>query len=1033
MHKKALFLLSLVALILFFLPLHTTHAATYPYDAPVISSVENTAEGIQVAWDEVEGAEAYTILRKTGTGGWFKMATTQETIWIDESPTSGKIYYYSVRCSKADGSQYTSTRDQNGTPMICIRSRNITIEEDILGLKLKWSAIANVSGYDVLRRRAGETEWETVLNTAQTTVIDMTAESNIEYEYTVRGKVAVNGEVFYGAIDESKVKSKSFIKAPVITSAKNDGDAIAITWDAVPGADTYTVLRKTGENGKWVKKIVKTDTEYRDTDVVSGKTYYYSVRCSNATATKYTSLRDPNGTPVFCMKSRNITLSNKLDGVHISWSAISGADDYQVFRVTENDSGLEYTTIGITSSTSFTDMQVENNRSYSYTVRGRKQADWSDTGYALGGISSEKVQSIKYLTAPAITEITQDGTSIQVKWDAVEGAENYTILKKTNSGSWKKKASTTETSWTDAEGKTSGNIYTYAVRCSTPDGASYTSARDDGTSYAYLKNPTIKAGENRVEGVKLTIGLVKCTQAFEVHRIDMYGEDVLLGTMENNNQNTVSFTDLTAVENSSYNYYVIGIYDDTRVMSNMFGIWFARETQTLYVKDSFVNLYATPDATSESITIPYRTEVKYIGVESSSQAGTWKQIQYQDAAYYMWEDIGQEKLSETRSEGNYSSENPYVQQVLDEALNIIHNQNTTYRRNDSTGIPDENGKYGYDCSGFVSYCIKKVMRQAIPTFDYYAKVDSMYALTTLYNEGLPGEYQIADVALEDIQPGDVIFFNLAEESGDETENEFMPNHVGIYLGNQEFIHCTHYNWGGDGVYIMPMDEYYTSSITGIKRFIPASVQSAETTMYFAGFRINLRDADSIDSNIVATAYGNEAATVLFTSENWAYISYNGENYFIGLTYLSSNPFLGEAEPKILGIIKGTLYSAPTSESEEKVTIYAGEEVDFKGQFFDSLFYVISYQGIDWYFYTEQDINDILLDSIEDLEKEGVAYSVTTSTNMRTQPETNAPVIRMLRRGEQVQVLLMPNPNSNWCMVKTANDEIGFTSFSALSQ
>ena len=209
------------------------------------------------------------------------------------------------------------------------------------------------------------------------------------------------------------------------------------------------------------------------------------------------------------------------------------------------------------------------------------------------------------------------------------------------------------------------------------------------------------------------------------------------------------------------------------------------------------------------------------------------------------------------------------------------------------------------------------------------------------------------------------------------------------------------------------------------------IEPSNTPMYFSGFRINLRDAGNVDANIVATAYGNEEATVLFTNENWAYISYQGENYFVDKGFLSFAPSNTEETAKVFALVKGQLYSEPTSECTEKQTIYGGMSVGYCGRYFDSSYYVVRYQNQTWYLYTEQNIDEVLKNDISDFMLEGEFYTVSTSVNMRTLPESNAEVIRLIRKGETVQMLILPNQNSNWCLIKTANDEIGFTSFSSL--
>ena len=68
-------------------------------------------------------------------------------------------------------------------------------------------------------------------------------------------------------------------------------------------------------------------------------------------------------------------------GVTIKWYRVSGATQYRVFRKVN---GGGWKSIGVTSGTSFVDRNVQNNTSYTYTVRcltpdGKSYAGGYDT------------------------------------------------------------------------------------------------------------------------------------------------------------------------------------------------------------------------------------------------------------------------------------------------------------------------------------------------------------------------------------------------------------------------------------------------------------------------------------------------------------------------------------------------------------------------------------------------------------------------------------------------------------------------------
>jgi cell wall-associated NlpC family hydrolase len=97
---------------------------------------------------------------------------------------------------------------------------------------------------------------------------------------------------------------------------------------------------------------------------------------------------------------------------------------------------------------------------------------------------------------------------------------------------------------------------------------------------------------------------------------------------------------------------------------------------------------------------------------------------------------------------------------------------------------------GFDCSGLVRYVFKQVLGVELPR-----TAKSMSA------EGVP-------VLLADLQVGDLVFFNT---------RKFAFSHVGIYLGEQRFVHAP--NRRGT-VNIEEIDlKYWRSRFNGARRLV----------------------------------------------------------------------------------------------------------------------------------------------------------------------------------------------------------------------
>lgn len=100
-----------------------------------------------------------------------------------------------------------------------------------------------------------------------------------------------------------------------------------------------------------------------------------------------------------------------------------------------------------------------------------------------------------------------------------------------------------------------------------------------------------------------------------------------------------------------------------------------------------------------------------------------------------------------------------------------------------------NGPNVFDCSGFTVYCYKSIGVTLPRVAEDQAKVG-------------------AAVAKANLQPGDLLFFNT---------NGVNISHVGMYVGNGEFIHAS----SGSGCITVSQlsNSYYTRTYVGARRIL----------------------------------------------------------------------------------------------------------------------------------------------------------------------------------------------------------------------
>lgn len=345
------------------------------------------------------------------------------------------------------------------------------------------------------------------------------------------------------------------------------------------------------------------------------------------------------------------------------------------------------------------------------------------------------------------------------------------------------------------------------------------------------------------------------------------------------NGKQVDETVVLLAQNAKYGYAYVQNESGKEYWTQLGALKQISQTQTYYTCVPSVTLHTQASNDSEEIQIPYMTPVQ----AEKLVIGGWTKVSYNGKTYYIWLEEG--ILTEQESTYQYDTNTAYQKAVVEKAMDIYRNWDTKYVHGQSNGIADSDGKYGFDCSGFASYVINEVMQQDVPTYRISANLQKLYETTDMYNKGYTGAFASTFVSRENLQPGDVLFFYVGEESDAQTAG--LPyNHCGIYLGNGEFIHCTR-SWGG-GVCIMPLNTMYEEGLIGIKRYLPQKAVPADQTMYTTSRKTNVYPTKNSDTEPITTL-GIQVPVVLKYTDNgnWAYVEYSEGKYgYILIKYLS---------------------------------------------------------------------------------------------------------------------------------------------------
>ncbi|MGN1316570.1 MAG: fibronectin type III domain-containing protein [Acutalibacteraceae bacterium] len=527
----------------------TTGNSKYSDTTPTVKRilcVENIttkilSDGVSVNWNEHSSADYYIVCRKNGST-WTKLYATESTGYTDNSVVSGQVYAYSV-IPVVDS--YEGGIDETAVKTVKYLSapKISSAKNSADSIVVSWSKVDGAKTYELQRASAdsnGErtTSYKTIatVNADKTQYEDKGIKDGQGYIYRV---YAVDGS------DKSVVSgtyNAVFLGTKYIKSLSNAYGGVKITWDKANGAKYYRLYRKES-GGEWVyiTKVSSSATSYTDKGAKNGVKTYYAVRSENGN-----SLSTYSSKSFTYFASPEVKVSNKTSAITVSWSKISGATSYYVYRKASGDTSWKR--LGIVTKNIYTDKDVKDGKTYIYTVKAYNGKTFS--GYNTSG------WSIKRLSAPKLKSIVNSTNGITVKWDKSTGASEYIVYRKTGSAStWEKIYTTKSLSYTDKK-VSAGKTYIYTVVA--VSGSSRSTYIADGLKMKRLEIPSLKNAKSSKSGVTINWGEVTGASGYYIYR-----KDSASGSWKQiakvSGKTTTSYLDKTAQKGKTY-YYTVRAY-----------------------------------------------------------------------------------------------------------------------------------------------------------------------------------------------------------------------------------------------------------------------------------------------------------------------------------------------------------------------------------------------------------------------------------------------------------------------------------------
>ena len=513
-------------------------------DNPTPLSAELMENGIMFRWEAVEGAEEYTVLRKAdNVGVWvaLKEVTDGQTAYLDQDVESGVTYTYSAKCGNGYGD---SGFFSSGVSQLYLKAAKITLVSNVNNMvRLMWTKVSGAESYLVYRQTQGSSKWELIDKTASERLYyeDKTVVSNTTYKYAVATE---NGTVT--SIIGSGSVSHIFLASPEFVEVKNTSNGVSLSWNFVGGAHNYEVYRKTEVTKAWQLITTTTEKNYLDTDVVNGKTYFYTVKAvNNNTSSSY----NTSATIAFLASPVLTSLESVADGVVINWQGVDGATGYNIYRKSNTES--EWQSVGNinNATTTFKDATAEGGY-YDYAVTatiGESESPRATIDY-----------SVYFLSSPKNISVSNVMDGLKVSWEPSKNAEYYIIRRITNnSGISEVLAEVSVTSFTDIW---VDNLSAYSYSITAVDKNGLGSIGNPYTnSFPRILPPLVESVIPETNSITVTWNKVTGVDYYNVYR-HTDGNWVKMATVENTSD---SYKDTDVNSGVKYYYTVTAVMDST--------------------------------------------------------------------------------------------------------------------------------------------------------------------------------------------------------------------------------------------------------------------------------------------------------------------------------------------------------------------------------------------------------------------------------------------------------------------------------------
>ena len=405
----------------------SNEAAGTPFGVPTGLTATGGATQVSLVWSSAAGDVNYSVYRGTTAGGESSTAVVTgltSPSYVNTGLTNGSTYYYTVK-SYVGSTLTVASNEASAIPLGAPSSLAETPASNAVALT--WSANSSgATGYNIYRGVSAGGESGTALGTSTTaSYTDSTAVNGTLYYYVVKA----TNSTFVGSA--SNEVGSDPMATPSSVTASPLAASVQLSWSLGSGATSVNVYRGTSTNGESTTAVATAvSSPYTNTGLTNGTKYYYKLRAVNSTGTSSVYSSEVNAKPVAIPATpTGLSASQNGNYINLSWSGVSGAATYNVYRATTSGGEGSSPTYSGIATNSYNDSSLTGGITYYYEVTAVNGSGESGKSTEVSFVAPTPPGAPTGLAVGSV-----NASSASFTWNSVPAAAYYVVYCSLTSG-----------------------------------------------------------------------------------------------------------------------------------------------------------------------------------------------------------------------------------------------------------------------------------------------------------------------------------------------------------------------------------------------------------------------------------------------------------------------------------------------------------------------------------------------------------------------------------------------------------------------